>query len=193
MIEISNIKPGMVVTVLKWTARPDRSYVGDELKVKAVAPPFIKVYRLKDTLTLNIDTREVLLTELPESFVNPPTEDEFKQITKEGTHWLAQLVHVFSSHAAHLSRESSRVKETVDGLLKIAGELNGKGQWKPARYLHLKDGQYYIIRRNYTHTGPQSPCLARWDDATGWVVLYGTLPCCRPPGNLEVCISTNHS
>lgn len=52
----------------------DRSHVGEELKVLAVAPPFIKVeYECFGKVTTrNINTLECTLVELPEGFYNTP-------------------------------------------------------------------------------------------------------------------------
>lgn len=79
MITIGEIEKGMKVTILEWTNSGDRSWVGDELHVLAVQPPFVKVrihkdcFGLRDGDPLTLNTNEVVLMELNEEFTNPST------------------------------------------------------------------------------------------------------------------------
>ena len=91
MLSNGEIEVGMNVTITEWEPRTintvlggqrivkDRSYIGEEMKVIAVALPFVKVLKkdkynggkvTEETLNLN----ELKLMELPDSFINPNPE-----------------------------------------------------------------------------------------------------------------------
>lgn len=89
MVSPGELKVGMNVTVMSWKQREgldfdgfgvktitytDRSYVGDVLRVEAIDLPFIVVTTSSHSILLRgvpikLDTREVLLKELADAYV----------------------------------------------------------------------------------------------------------------------------
>jgi len=76
IINCEDIKKNNVITVLKWIASDDKSYVGEIFNVRCVDLPFIIVRRSRRnsflSRTLTLDTRKVVL--------GKPSEEHIKLV-----------------------------------------------------------------------------------------------------------------